>query len=242
MSFVPSFNVWTRSKGHQPKWVLHHTTETLSEALAWFTQLDAEGEQVAIYELGSFIHEGEEVEGQVGFWWSASLNDYMTRAPMRRGLGWTEDFDTWVEYRSPPLSSPADIELWGELAVSADQELAQSPEYQEVALEPEERYVEVPCEHCGLILPMNQLHRLTHDVRTGGSSGFRSTSGRSSRQGTSRSQRGATFSSSSGSRSSSSASNRTYYKTETLVLCADCYAKQDRADHPILTFLRKLVE
>ena len=217
MSAGPSLNVWTLGQGASGRWKLHLTTSSLGEAEACFNNLEQAGKQVAIYELGLFEHEGEQVAGQVGFKWSANFNDYMETEPQGRGIGWTEDFDTWVTYNVPTGSQP----------VPSTSELVPAVRPAKVE-EPVERYVERACQHCGLILPMNQLRRLTHDVQTGRSSGTT----RSSRSTTTR------FSSRSFSNSnsfgSSSSSGRRHYKTETLILCKACYTRQRKVDRNLL--------
>lgn len=207
MSFSPNINVWTLGKGARGAWRLHHTTDSLQDAASWFAKLDEQGKQVALYELGLFEHEGQQIAGQVAFWWSTNLNEYMEREPENRGVGWSDGYDTWVEYTFP------------------EQAVAALPAIREehvpaVVAEPTERYVEAACDRCGLILPRNRLQQYIHEVKSGRTSGTyrnsRSTSQRSSRN---------NFSSGS-SFGSSSTSGRTFYKTETLLLCEECYARQ----------------
>ncbi len=105
MSTSPTINVWTLGRGPRGQWTLQHTTPDLDEAAALFEQLDGQGQQVALYEIGLFEHEGRRVAGQVGFWWSANLNGYMEMEPEGRGAGWSDEFDTYVHYE--PLGSAA---------------------------------------------------------------------------------------------------------------------------------------
>lgn len=217
MSFSPNINVWTLGKGPRGAWKLQHTTESLEEAVTWFEQLEAKGKQVALYELGAFLHEGKQTAGQVAFWWSVDLNAYMERAPEGRGIGWADGFDTWITYAFPEPS----------VALPTPRE-ASLPE---TIAEPEERYVEAACEHCGRILPMNRLKRLTHEVRAGRSSGsFRSSRSTTSRTSSKSLSNSSTF-------GTSSSSGRSYYKTETLVLCEACHEKQVYADRTITQIL-----
>lgn len=199
MSFSPNINVWTLGKGTRGAWKLQHTTESMEDAAAVFLKLQGEGKQVALYELGLFEHEGKQVAGQVAFWWSPNLNEAMEREPEDRGIGWSDGFDTWVEYTFPQVAETALPAIWKESVPAA-------------VLQPTERYVEASCDQCGLIVPMNQLQRFTHEVRSGRSSGASHTSGSTSRQ-----SQGGSLSNSSKSRSFSQ-SNRIYYKTETLIL------------------------
>ena len=101
----PSINVWTLGRGPRGQWTLQHTTADIDDATALFAELEKQGLQVALYELGLFAHEGRQVAGQVGFWWSANLNGYMQMEPEGRGAGWSDDFDAYVEYLLPEPSA-----------------------------------------------------------------------------------------------------------------------------------------
>lgn len=215
MTFGPNINVWTLGKGARGQWKLQLSTADLGEAAACFKALEQAGKQVALYELGLFEHEGHRIAGQVAFWWSANLNAFMEREPEDRGVGWADGYDTYVTYTvpeaAPTASLPAAVE------------------------EPRERYVERGCDHCGKIVPMNALSRFTHEVRTGRTSG-------TSRVSRSTSSRSSSNSYSSGARyGSSSTSGRTHYRTETLLLCNDCYARQKHASRNIFQIVWDLL-
>lgn len=115
MSFSPNINVWTLGKGANGQWKLHHTTESLEDAVSWLLKLEAQGKQVALYELGMFLHDGMQVAGQVGFWWTANLYGYMEGEPQGRGCGWSDGYDTYVDYTFPeePSSSMSDTKAVG---------------------------------------------------------------------------------------------------------------------------------
>ena len=223
MSVGPNINVWTLGKGAKGAWKLQLSTADFDEALALFAELDGQGKQVALYELGLFEHEGQQVAGQVGFWWSDNLNTYMEMEPQDRGVGWSEDFATHVNYRIP------DLGLWTAATQAASTGVA-VPTMTAVA-EPLERYVEKPCGQCGRILPMNELSHYTREVQSGRTSGMT----RTSRSNTSRASAGS-FSNSTRNGSSSS-SGRTYYRTETLLLCNSCYPAQKQQGRTFLRFL-----
>ncbi|MCJ2109017.1 hypothetical protein MKK70_27345 [Methylobacterium sp. E-041] len=220
MTLSANINVWTLGKGARGAWKLHHTTDSMEDAAGWFTKLEGEGKQVSLYELGLFEHEGQQVAGQVAFWWSTTLNTYMEREPEDRGVGWADGFDTWVAYAIPGSG------------VAALPTIREEP-VPVVTAKPAARYVEASCDRCGMILPMNQLHRHTREVKTGRTSGTRRSShSTSERYLKSSFSGGTTF-------SSSSSSGRTFYKTETLLLCEACYAQQTapRMD-PLSRFIR----
>lgn len=205
VDFDPNINVWTLGAGVKGKWKLILTTDDLEQAVAVFQDLEQQGRQVAVYELGSFVHEGKKVVGQVGFWWSENLNEYMGGTPSVRGRGLSEDHGTLVNYIFP-----------GEEQRSASSNLPTSSQ--------PARYAEATCDRCGKILPMNELKRLSHNVTTGGFSG----TNRVSRSTTTRiSSRGVSSSYTNGS---SSSSGRRYYKRETVMLCAECYRSQVGSD------------
>lgn len=105
MSFSPNINVWTLGKGPRGQWKLHHTTDSLEDAIEWFVRLDDQGKQVALYELGAFLHQGKRTAGQVAFWWNEAFNGHMESEPEGRGVGWSDDFDIWVEYEHPEDAS-----------------------------------------------------------------------------------------------------------------------------------------
>lgn len=213
MSEAQSLNVWTLSKGAKPRWKLQLTTTDIEEALASFIAFSDAGRQVAVYELGEFEHEGEQVVGQVGFMWSENLNDYMGSEPSGRGQGWTEDYNTFVAYAALSAQSRSLT------TTSSTRQLSQP------------RYVEAACERCGVILPMNELQHYTHDVQTGRVSGTTRTSHSTTSRMSSRS-----FSSSTRN-ATSHTSGRRYYRSETLLLCPGCYEQHRLADRNIFQIL-----
>ena len=88
------------------------------------------------------------------------------------------------------------------------------------------RYKEVACDHCGLIVPKNELVAFAYEEQTGrqGSS-TRYSSGASSRSSSSFSSNGSSrqgYSSGSSARSSVS-SGRKYYRTVKVQLCQECF-------------------
>lgn len=220
MSVGPNINVWTLGKGARGQWKLQLSTADFEEAVTLFAELDGQGKQVALYELGLFEHEGQQVAGQIGFWWSANLNEYMEREPEDRGFGWSDDSDTYVHYRFREHST----------AQAASTAVAVST-IPAPAEEASERYAEQPCDHCGKILPMNKLSRYTHEVQSGRTSGTT----RTSRSNTSRASSGS-FSNSTRN-GSSSTSGRIYYRNETLLLCEDCYPVQVQRGRTFLQFI-----
>lgn len=195
MTVGSKINVWTLGKGGRGVWKLRHTTDSMEDAAAWFTKLEGQGKQVALYELGLFQHEGQQVAGQVAFWWSINLNAYMEGEPEDRGVGWADGFDTWVAYAIPEPAVAALPAIRKERLPS-------------VAAEPTALFVEASCDRCGMILPMNQFHRHVHEVKTGRTSGtHRRSHSTSQRYSKNSFSLGTTF-------GSSSTSGRTFYKTE----------------------------
>lgn len=134
MSIAPNINVWTLGRGARGQWKLQLSTANLKEAETCFAELEQQGKQVALYELGVFEHEGSRVAGQVGFWWSANLNEYMETEPQGRGVGWAHDFDTYVSYAfpEPMVDRPMVVPVEYSSAVSAKPNAASGRQQDEV--------------------------------------------------------------------------------------------------------------
>ena len=211
---TPSFKVWVAADETGADWQLAYTSTDLIEAATAYDELARGGDHVAFYERGRFVHGAKYVIGFVGIYWTAGLNGYMQREPVGRGHGWTEDYDTFVQYEPPD-------DGYAERSAQPQAEVAyQVPAPSVTASAPPKRYAEQCCQVCGVLAPMRDLHWLSHDVEVARTSGTRR---RGSSHSTTTNSRGG---SSTWRTSSSSTSGKRYYKKEQLLLCEDCYKRQ----------------
>ncbi len=217
--FTTELNVWTRpKKDDSADWALQLTTEDPDEAQQAAEQAANARTISTVFERGRFMVEGKRKTDQIMFWWSESYYDTMEEEPQGRGHGWSEEYETFVDYEYPN----------GTALVISDIRSSEVDVPRQ-----KQRYAMVNCEICGIELPQNEAQVYTHNVEVGHSSGsYRFSSSSTHRL----SRRSSSNSYTSGT---SRTSGRKYYKRESVFLCANCFEERQGSDQ--VDFFSKLV-
>lgn len=178
---------------------------SLEEAMTEARRLVAEDEYdaVSVWEYGSYAVGKSEKEGYVLIWHHPETDEEL-QGIRGRGARVT-DKGKVVPISYTPTQAPDDEE-------------------EDEAEEQEDDYVEVHCEECGKIIPMNQATEYKYEEEVGRSSGTsRSGSSSTRRQG----KRGYSTTQSS---SRGYSSGRTYYRQKSKLLCEECYSAASTGD------------